>query len=110
MNEKNNSTQNEDTVFFTLVKSERGLNHARFLIESLRTFGGSLSAQPVWVFLSDPISVSHPDIQLEGVQFRTIEVEEKIRSYFFAEKVYASALAESIANHRVHSLVWLSTN
>jgi len=97
------------TCFFTLIDSQRGARNAALLIESLRSFGGSLSQSPFWVFSAQP---QHTSRLFAGPNILTfpLEVESSCQSYIFTAKVHACAQAESLAAGKVQSLVWLSTD
>jgi hypothetical protein len=113
MDQTHNHTvpSSESTCFFTLVGRPQQEQHARLLIESLRTFGGRLSRCPVWVFYwdeppSDPAHLSDIFRDLADVHLVPLTIEDEFR-YYFAAKVYAGAQAETIADPHVRSLVWL---
>jgi hypothetical protein len=105
---QNPSSLNDQTCFFILVTSLEGEKHARFLIESLRTFGGDLRACPIWVFLPNRERVSTIYTDLEDVHVFPIEIEEAFSRYYFTYKVHTCALAEELAESEFRSLVWLS--
>jgi hypothetical protein len=98
----------EETRFAVAVGSAEGARHARFLIESLRSFGGRLSECPVWVLLLDRQGDPGGFAGLEGVRVVALEIEEGFPRYYFAGKVYACSRAEELAGEGVRSLVWLS--
>jgi hypothetical protein len=97
-----------ETCFLILFRSEAGERLARIVIESLRTFGGTLCDSPVWAFVLDPYQVSHTLPGIEGVHRFPLTIEEDCPPYPFAEKVYACARAEEMAGPEIRSLVWLS--
>ena len=102
------SAPHNQTCFFILVTSFEGEKHARFLIESLRTFGGDLCACPIWVFLPNRERVSSLYTDLEDVHVFPIAVEEGFSRYYFTYKVHTCASAEEMAEGEFRSLVWLS--
>jgi len=99
--------------FLTAVSTVEGALAARLAIESLRTFGGTLSACPAWVFCRvgpgcDPAEVERACAELEEVQVQPLVREAGAQPYPFRDKVQASAQAEAMAGPTVRSLVWLS--
>ena len=99
----------EKIIFLTWVYSARQKNIVQFLIDNLRTFGGSLSQCPVWVFEVSPQTICCKDLQSERVQVLPLETPNSVKQYNYADKVYACAQAESLAPAETHSLVWLTT-
>jgi hypothetical protein len=102
----NNSS--EKIIFLTWVYSARQKNIVQFLIDNLRAFGGSLGQCPVWVFEANPQTISCKDLQSESVQVLPLETPNSVKRYFYADKVYACAQAESFAPPEIQSLVWLT--
>jgi hypothetical protein len=94
--------------FLILFRTEAGERMARVVIESLRTFGGTLRDSPVWAFLLEPERVLHALPGLEGIHRFPLVLEESCPPYPFVEKVYACARAEEMAGADFNSLVWLS--
>jgi len=94
---------------FTLVQSDTGYRHARLLIESLRVYGGPLSACPVWVFWLDSLGAPEAYPGLENVRFVPLHLPEELDGVFFGAKVYACAIAERRAKEETRSLVWLNS-
>jgi hypothetical protein len=83
--------------------------HARLLIESIRTFGGSYSACPILVLISSPDTPTREIQRINGVQCRMLTSRNEIPQYWFAQKVAACYQAERIAaEEKIRSLVWLS--
>jgi hypothetical protein len=107
----------DSTCFVVLVRAAEGpvssfsakVASARLVVESLRAFGGTMSDCPVWVFSPDPTAVSRELPDLGDVQFFSLEIEDDLAHYIFADKVCACATAEAMASSHVRSLVWLST-
>jgi hypothetical protein len=92
--------------FFTLVGSEEGARMARLTIDSLRAFGGDLSACPVQVFVAGEAPVSVAFAGLADVDLLPLGLDEAFR-YPFAAKVYAAARAEALAGPETRAVVWL---
>jgi len=62
----------------------------------------------VWAFVLNPDRVSHALPGIERVKRFPLAVKERFPPYPFAEKVYACARAEELAETEIRSLVWLS--
>jgi hypothetical protein len=93
--------------FLTVTNSKQEERQARFLISSLRSFGGELKDCLVWVFQpgkNTPEAFS----DLENVTTLPLEMEEPYRSFELADKVFACARAEELCGSEVGSLVWLN--
>jgi len=100
---------NKQTVFITVVRTPYGRQRAGWLIDSLRTFGGQLGHNPVWLFEADPRAECSRLAQ-DGLSIFPLQVPEAIKSALFSEKVFASAQAEAMAGSEVGSLVWIDPN
>jgi hypothetical protein len=101
------------TRFVTAVSTLDAVRHARLAIESLRAYGGALSAGPVWVFVRGRTGCDLADVErmcagLEGVEVLSLAGAVDAASYPFRAKVQACAQAEAMAGPAVRSLVWLS--
>lgn len=99
--------------FITLVRSSEASQRLRFLMRSLRAFGGRLSQVPTWIFWgSDYYSAELMDEFPESGNVAWIQLahEESLPRYYFAQKIKACAQAEEMAAADVRSLVWLDTN
>jgi hypothetical protein len=96
-------------LFVTLVRTAEEKARLRLLLESLRAFGGELSASPLWLFEARPQRVSCQDLAAPDVRILPLEVSEAVRSYYFADKVCACAQAETQAPAHVRSLIWVDT-
>jgi len=100
---------NEKIVFFTLVRTPEEELRSRLLIESLRSFGGELSQSTFWVFFTDPqIASEHKSADL-NVQTFPLKMPNKMKPYYFSDKVLACAYAEELAVKKVESLVWIDS-
>jgi hypothetical protein len=95
------------TIFLMLVRSAEDIPAARLLIESLRTFGGSLSNSPLWLFIGNPEKVPSSSLDNLNVQVLPLEVPETVRHYDYGDKVYACTRAEELVGSEVRSLVWI---
>ena len=98
------------TVFFTLVRSVAERRSTKMLIDSLRTFGGTLSQSPFWVFEADPENVSCAGLIQAGAQLIELQIPASLGNYYFASKVSACAQAETLATDEINSLVWMNAS
>lgn len=100
-------TINNQTVFLTLMRSDSEKSCVRILIDSIRSFGGTLSNCPIWIFepVSHGINCNYPEST--GVRVFSLNVPDKVKHYLFADKVYACAEAEKMATPEIQSLVWI---
>lgn len=96
----------KQTVFMTAVSTPYGRQRAGWLIDSLRTFGGRIGRNPVWLFEADPRAECNRLAQ-DGLQIFPMQVPDSIKPILFSQKVYASAQAEIMAGAEVNSLVWI---
>ncbi|MCP4537480.1 MAG: hypothetical protein GY832_10070 [Chloroflexi bacterium] len=105
-----NDTIIDPTVCLILVSTIRQRLRARLLIDSIRAFGGALSHCPIWLFEADTQRVPCDGLKDLDVRVIPLTVPDTVRHYWFADKVYACAQAEELANSKVRSLVWLSSD
>jgi hypothetical protein len=98
----------DQTVFVTLVSTIKQRSCARLLIDSIRSFGGTLRHCPIWLFEADPQRAPCNSLQDMGVRVLPLTVPDAVNRYWFADKVYACARAEELAIPGVQSLIWLS--
>jgi hypothetical protein len=94
-------------LFATLVRTPAGKILAGLLIESLRAFGGEMSACPFWVFAADPGREPCRELAGPGLEVIPLEVPLALRAYPFGDKVAACARAEQLASAGTGSLAWL---
>ena len=98
----------DQTVFLTWVYSIEQKRNARLLIDSIRSFGGTLRRCPIWLFEANPQKAPCSDLADTGVRVLPLTVPDTVRHYLFASKVYACAQAEELAGPEIRSLIWLS--
>jgi hypothetical protein len=108
MEESMEFLEDNQTVFFTCVKTSRERSCARLLIDSIRTFGGPLSSAPILIFEASPHEVPCDELVIEGVRTVMLNTPDSSRSYFFSNKVWACAQAEKLTAQSTRSLVWLA--
>lgn len=88
--------------------------NALLLVESIRTFAGSLSRAPIWLFTpeyGEQLSeVVIKRLLALNVALEPFEVDAEVVQFPFTGDVYAAALAESMARGRTALLAWLNSN
>jgi hypothetical protein len=99
--------KNDSAVFLTMARTNVGKSCAGTLIESIRDFGGELSRCPVWLFEAHPEETPCGSLAGNGVRVIPLRVPDSVKQYYYADKVYACALAEEMATQNVRSLVWI---
>jgi hypothetical protein len=99
--------QTNQIRFLTIVRTVEGAKYARFMIQSLRAFGGPFKNATVWIFSGDPTSISLSLSDMAGVEIIALDSEVET-GYIFTEKVLACAQGEAMAvEEGISSLVWL---
>jgi len=87
---------------------------ALLLVESIRSFAGSLSQAPIWCFTpenGERLSLTAEEKLLSGkVSLIPFEIDHETQQFPFAGKVLAAALAESMSSGQADFLTWLDTN
>jgi hypothetical protein len=96
------------TVFLTLVNSMTQQREARLLIDSIRSFGGTLSEARTWVFVANRAATPCDVLAGPGVEILPLTIPSPARRNWFGGKVAACAMAEALAGPEVQSLVWLA--
>ncbi len=105
----------EKLIFASIVlPSKSSETNSLLLVESIRTFAGSLSQAPIWCFVpqyGEQLSATVKDkvIALDVNMFE-FEIDPEILRFPFTCLVHAAALAESRAINQTDLLVWLATN
>ncbi len=93
--------------FLTVVNSKEEAHQARFMIESLRAFGGEMKECPVWIFQRGKEALH--DLPGPGeINLLPLDIETPYQRYALADKVFACARAEELAETGIRSLIWLS--
>lgn len=98
---------NSSVIFVSTASSVYGRTCLGVLIDSLRSFGGEIGQSPFWIFDSDPDHMLCKELEGEQVEVFPLHVPEPIRHYLFANKVFASAQAESSMAGKAGTLVWM---
>ncbi len=93
--------------FVAVVNSAEEATQAKFMVESLRSFGGEYSDSPVWIFYPShyvPETLS----ALRYVEIVPLDIEAQARHYPLADKVCACAKAEEMMEAEPGSLAWVN--
>ena len=93
-------------IFMTVVNSAGEARQVRFMIESLRRFGGELSDSSVMIFR--PVDSTADLPHLEHVDILPLEIEASCRQFPLTDKVFACARAEALVGGQSGSLAWIS--
>ena len=84
------------------------------LIESIRSFGGTLSKTPIWVLTpesSRAISDNTKErLQALDTNLISFVMDETKLPFFFADTIQAIAFAETLAERDTSLLVWMDSN
>lgn len=95
-------------VFVLLILAPNEIEPARLMIDSIRAYGGALSDSPIIVFEADEKKASCSSLAGKNVEIIRLTIPDKMKNYYFGEKVYACAEAEKMVGNSVQSLVWLN--
>jgi hypothetical protein len=102
-----NSISYQPSVILTMVRSRAGIDYARLLIDSIRSFGGILSEIPIWLFEANPEKVSCKVFESMGIRVTSLDIPRNVKRYLFGDKIFACAFAEKIAEEHLNSLIWI---
>ena len=94
--------------FVSVVGNPNQIPKARLLIESIRSFGGTLASSGFFLYELDSDSASCKDLGSDLVQVIPLTISDKIQGYPFAGKVMACADAERRLQSEGESLIWIS--
>ncbi len=103
-----NSNISAGTVLVTHVGSSNDVRQAALMIDSLRTFGGSMSDIPVLVFEDEDHPVHRGEFSWEGVTVHGLARPEGVVPYTLDSKVYACATAEELLQDNCESMIWIA--
>jgi hypothetical protein len=99
------------TIVFPDSLSE---TNALLLIESIRTFAGSLSDADIWCYTpksrEEISSRSKTRMKELGVELVPFEIDSEISSFPFTRHAHAAALAESRSKGTAELVAWLAPN
>lgn len=93
------------SAIIILLESPAQVKPAKILIDSLREFGGEMSQAPILFF---KLSEGLPDIDGEMIETSVLKIDERLREFPLAAKVYACAQEERISGNKYDSLIWMN--
>ena len=99
-------------TFATYAARESELHNVCLLARSLRTFGGRHAEAPVHAYVPTSLAQGDASNQAElaelGVDLHSVaDVDDQAAWYYYAQKVFAAAQAESDLSGSAHILAWL---
>jgi hypothetical protein len=94
-----------DTAVIILLESPEQIKAARILVDSLRSFGGEMSKALILFFKAYE---GLPDIDGEIIETSILEMDERLKKFPLAAKVYACAQAEKMYGNEYDSLIWMN--
>jgi hypothetical protein len=84
------------------------------LAESIRSFGGALSQNPIWFFMPDYgkqlTETAQMQLQKLDVQLTSIKIGREKLKFFFMSQLTGLATIEKTSNGETHTLAWLDAN
>jgi hypothetical protein len=100
-------------IYACLAASNKDLPKALILAESIRTFAGDYALEPIWLMVPQGrehfSKVNRAKIDSLRVELYAVEIDDQALKFPFANKVVASAAAESLAEMQAAQLVWMDT-
>ena len=100
-------TITSDALFLTLVRTATEGASAQMLMDSIRSFGGEMNRCEIWLFEADAARARPTSYESPGVRILPLNVPDRLRRYYFSDKVYACARAEEMVDERVQNLIWI---
>ncbi len=101
----------QQLIFATYAGRQAELLNTVLLTRSIRTFAGSLSQAPVWVYLPPELLEEERSLVVElialKVSLRTSTPPAEATWYYYTDKVFAAAAAEEAAAGSTAVLAWL---
>jgi len=108
--DRSEAMSNQRVVFATYAGEPTQISNAMILAKSIHRFGGAYAQVPLWIVAPDDFAIAEE----QTASFRTLGISlyragapESIRWLFYADKPYAAAAAESLAEGKVDILLWL---
>ena len=101
----------EAIVFATFAETGSQLDNIEMMVESIRAFAGAYKDAPIWLYVTEELKGAEGGrierLAAAGVETRISVAPEGSLWFFFARKVFASAMAEKAAEGRAEVLAWL---
>ena len=95
-------------VFLTVAMSPQEEHYASILIDSIRDFAGPYRNCEIYVAQSGRERLPCEDLKARGARIVTLEIDDRVRGYPLADKVYACAQLESMIGSGSQVLVWMN--
>lgn len=98
-------------VIAVYCDDEHALTNTCLLAESLRAFGGRLSACPIRAYAPSEAKFGNPSVLEKattlGIDRRTVETPESVRWLYYAAKPFAAAKAEADLDGSAETLIFM---
>ena len=105
------SDKRQPIVFAVFAEDETELSHALILAESIRTFAGTYSDAPIWIYLPQSLVDADPSIHARATaqtaEIKISDAPEASLRFYYARKTFAAAAAETEADGKTALLVWM---
>ena len=95
-------------ALLVMVGSSQQEHDAEMLVDSMRDFGGAYGKCPIFVVQTDTERLACRGLAARGAQLVPLKMNEKYRSYPFADKVFACAQIEKMVAGDIETLVWMN--
>jgi len=95
-------------VFLTVVTSPQEEHYASILIDSIRDFAGPYRHCEIYVAQSGRERLSCKGLRARGAKIVTLEMNDRLRGYPLADKVYACDQLERAIISESQVLVWMN--
>ncbi len=95
-------------VFLTVVKSAQEEHYASILIDSIRDFSGQYRDCEIYVARSGQERLPCEHLKARGAKIVTLEMDDRLKGYPLADKVYACAQLERMIGNESRALVWMN--
>lgn len=95
-------------LFVTTVSEKEQVKLVQMLIDSIRTFGGSLQDSEIWIFYSNPHADLCGSMTNSNLKTFPLNPDSFLKRFPFAGKVTACAQAEGKIEDKDITLVWIS--
>ena len=95
-------------VFLTVVTSPQEEHYASILIDSIRDFSGQYRNCEIYVAQSGRERLACEALKARGARIVALEMNDRLRGYPLADKVYACAQLERMIGSESQVLVWMN--
>lgn len=101
----------QNLIYTTLAIPGKSEGDILLLVKSIRSFGGGLAANPIWVLVPAPLGTLSDDTQKKLDQLKAqiipFEIAPEILEFPFAAKIAAAAFIEARAQGQTERLVFM---